>query len=123
MNPIVPRFARAPVPKPVPVVMNDVVPVWPARSRTLPEVVIEPGRRFGRLSPANRVAVVCVPTARVIDPADQSGLYLFDSFDHSGPRTALAPHLNYSPVFSSRLDQELSFAGIMTARLLNINML
>src|SRR3989442_9381652 len=50
---VVADLPRAPAPKPVPVVVDDVVAVRRARRRALPQLVIEPGRDRGRLAAAD----------------------------------------------------------------------
>src|SRR5262249_48788587 len=120
---VVTRLSGAPVPEPMPVVVNQVVAVTPAGRRPLPELVIEPGRRRRGLPTADRIAMVRVPAARVVDAPDLARAHGPDRLSQTRPGTALAPHLDDAIVLACRLDQQLALAGIVTARLLDVDVL
>ena len=77
MGAIVERFTGAPVPEPMPIVMNDIVVVRAPRRRSLPQFIIEPRGHGSRFSVANRGALVVVPGAAKIGPANRAAVQLF----------------------------------------------
>src|SRR5881409_2415384 len=69
---VVARLARAPVPEPMPVVVDDIVAVGASGRRALPEVVVEPARDRRFLAAAYRAAVTRIPGAPIIHAPDCS---------------------------------------------------
>src|SRR5207302_3097939 len=67
---VVAEFARAPMPEPVPVVVQNVVVEGTFRSWTLPKRVVQPLGDGGRLAVANRATTIRVPRAGEEDLAD-----------------------------------------------------
>src|SRR4051812_33704291 len=120
---VVSEFAVAPMPAPMPVVMHEVIDVRAFGSRPLPERVIEVGRNGHLFAVANRGARVVVPGAGIQDFPDHAGAELFHSFDHRRPTAALIAHLNNALVLAGGRDQQLAFVRVVTAWLLDIDML
>src|SRR5207244_9220003 len=120
---VVPRLARAPVPEPMPVVVDDIVAVEAPGRRALPEVVVEPARDRRFLAPAYRAAVIRIPGAPIIHAPDCSASRGLNRLDHTRPGTALAPHLDNAPLFRARLDEHLPLARVLAAWLLHVDVL
>ena len=120
---VVPRLARAPVPEPMPVVVDDIVAVEAPGRRALPEVVVEPARDRRFLAAAYRAAVTRIPGAPIIHAPDCSASRGLNRLDHTRPGTALAPHLDDAAVLRARLDQHLPLARVVAAWLLDVDVL
>src|SRR5712664_3163077 len=70
MRAVVERFARAVKPAPMPVVMNEIVYVWTARSRTLPEIIIQPRGNRRWFAVADGQTMIRIPAFPKISFAD-----------------------------------------------------
>src|ERR1035437_6968905 len=89
---VVERFAGAPVPEPMPVVMDQVAAVGAARGRALPELVVQPaGDRFG-LTASDGESLIGVPSAGKVGLADETSVDFLDRLLHVGERPALVAH-------------------------------
>src|SRR5882724_9344798 len=62
MRAVVERFARAVKPAPMPVVVDEIVNEWTARSRTLPEFIIQPLGNRRWFAMADGLTIICIPT-------------------------------------------------------------
>src|ERR1041385_3115443 len=63
MDAVVPKFGGAPMPEPMPVVVQDVVLEWPFGGGPLPQGVIKPIRHRGELAVSDGGAMIGVPAA------------------------------------------------------------
>jgi len=120
---VVAALAGAPVMKPVPRIMHNIVLIRAARRRALPQIPIQPLRRSNLVAFADRPALRRIPAARKTRRADQAAVNLFDHLLVHRGRTALAAHLENRAVFFSRLDQHLALAGVERHRFLHIDRL
>ena len=93
------------------------------RSRTLPNVPIEPFGHVHLLAGTDRAAIAAIPRLAEIDTADRALFDLFDTFYYIRPRTALVSHLEQAAVFRSSLDQHFSFVRRITARFFEVDIL
>src|SRR6266545_3788348 len=121
VNAVVAQFAVAPVPAPMPMVVDEIIDIRPLRRGSLPEGVIKPGRHRQRFAASDGAPRVVVPATRERDPADFSGARLGDGLDHPRPAPALIAHLHEAFVFAGRGDHQLAFARVVAARFLHIN--
>src|SRR5712671_1039835 len=103
MRAVVERFARAVKPAPMPVVMNEIVNEWTARSRTLPEIVIQPFGNRRWFTVADGHTMIRIPTFAKISFADEAIVNLRNDFAHVPGRTALRAHLHDALIFIHRL--------------------
>src|SRR5204862_5062279 len=94
VNAIVPDFAGAPVPKPVPVVVQNIVAIRFLRGGALPQRIVQPSRRRRRLASTDRRSMVGIPGAREKNFPYLAGFHGFNSFDHPWPASALVAHLH-----------------------------
>src|SRR5690606_32432192 len=122
MLPIVERLARSPVPEPMPVVMDDVVPVRLPGCRSLPELVVEPIRNCHLLTRTDRIPVVGVPSFGKIDLADFSVVNRLNRFFDIGPGSPLVPHLDYVAILFLHLHQPFPFLRIVAGGFFQIDM-
>src|SRR5262249_15478795 len=107
---VVAQFAIAPVPEPVPVVVQVIGAERPAWSGALPHVVIEPFGNLACFAAANRGPVVDVPSLGEVGAANGSLADFLDPFNYLGPAAALVAHLHVPFVLAGCLDQQLPFA-------------
>src|SRR2546421_6308761 len=70
MRAVVERFAGAVNPAPMPVVMNEIVNEWTARSWTLPEIIIQPFGNRRWFAVADGRTTIRIPTFAKISFAD-----------------------------------------------------
>ena len=123
MDAIVAQLAVSPVPLPMPVVVHHVIDERLLRGRPLPARPVEPRGNFGRLAVADARPAIVVPGAGIEDLADCATLDQLDSLRQHGTAPPLASHLNHTVVFARGFDRQLSFPRIVTARLLDIDVL
>src|SRR5205823_1455642 len=109
---VVSQLAVAPVPEPMPFVMEVVIVKRPARRRTLPEIIVEPVGNRRWLAPANGWAVVRVPSLRIISAANDTAANLLDGFGDFGPTPPLRSQLDQTVVLAGRLDHQLALAWV-----------
>ena len=95
----------------------------PTRRRAFPHFVVESLRRLGQLAVADRRAIGEVPGFRQIGSADDAIVKFLDRFDVVSVASALIAHLHLPLVLSGRLDEQLAFAGIVAARLFDVDVL
>src|SRR5690349_10537368 len=107
----------------MPIVVHEIIQVGPLRGRTLPERVIEIGGNGHLLSSSDRGARVNIPGPRIEHAPDDAGTKLFHGLDDCGPTSSLVAHLDHAFVLAGCLDEQLAFAWIVAARLLDIDML
>ena len=122
MRSVVQSLAGTPVPEPVPVVMHDVVLVFPSRSRPLPEIPVQPFRYRNGLAGTDRRPVVHIPRLRIVHLADGACLEFIDSGNHIGPGPSLVADLDYGAVFRHGPDKHVILCRIVACRLLKIYM-
>src|SRR5262245_34454154 len=86
MDTVVPQLPVPEIPKPVPVVVNEILVVRLHRSRPDPQIPIQPRRRFLRLLKSDRIAIPWKEEVGLIHVADFA---VVDEFD--GPPEAAPP--------------------------------
>src|SRR5437588_1520972 len=123
MNAVVPKFAGAPIPEPVPIIVYDIVLEGPLGSRPLPQCIIEPVGNRRRLAAANGWALIGVPGTSKKQFAEFTSMQSSDGLDDPRPTAALVAHLNNTLMSARRRDHELAFAQIVAAGLLDIDVL
>ncbi len=121
MDAVIAELAGAPVPKPVPVVMDEIVHVRLFGSGTFPERIVEPLRNGNFLAVADGGAVVGVPTAGESGLADFATFESINGFNHPRPTAALIAHLHNAFVFARGFDDQFAFVKILAARLFDID--
>ncbi len=118
---VIAELAVAPVPEPVPVVVDDVVAVGAFRRGALPEIVIEP-LRHGRFFPAaDRWAETGVIAAGGQHAADHAGFHGLDGGDDVRHAAALVAHLDAPPVMAGGPDDHLGLPRVVAGRLLDVD--
>ena len=120
---VVADLAGSPPLEPVPVVVHDVVAIRRARRRSLPQLVIQGWTARAPACRARSRARVGVPGAHEIRASDRAVLDRLERLDRSRRRALLRAHLHDAPVFLLRFDQQLAFARIVSARLLEVDVL
>ena len=123
MGAVVARLRGAPVPEPVPVVVDHVVLVGAARGRALPQVVVEGRRHLDELPAADGAAVVGVPAPGEVGPTDHPLAQPLHGLDGPRERAALGAHLDGPPALPRRLDEHLALAGVVECGLLQVDVL
>src|SRR5262249_5959930 len=118
---VVAQLAVAPVPEPVPVVVQVVGAEGPPRGRALPQLVIQPLRPVGGGAAAGGGAVVEVPRLGQVGPADGALAHLLDGLDHAGPAAALVAHLHLPVVPAGGGHHQLALARVVAAGLLDVD--
>src|ERR1043166_2099806 len=121
MNAVVAEFARAPVPKPVPIVVNDIILEWPLGRGSLPKGVIQPFRNRRRLAMTDSGTMVRVPGTREKHFANLAAAQRGNRLDDPWPASPLVSHLHDAFVFARRRDHQLALVQIMAAGLLDVN--
>src|SRR5262249_13508848 len=99
-NSVISQLSLAPVPEPLPVVMNAVVVMWRPWGRSLPELVVDMRRRGGLLANSHGWPIVVVPAPRAINVADCALAQLGHGFDHARRAPALRAHLHRALVLA-----------------------
>src|ERR1039458_5568521 len=120
---VVAKFAGAPIPEPMPVVMDDIILEWPFGRGPLPQGIIEPLRHGGRFAVADRGAVIGVPPTGKAHPAKLASVQGVDGLNHPRPTAALVAHLHDALVFARSGHHEFALAQVVAARFLDIDML
>ena len=123
MRSVVGQLAAAPVPAPVPVVVDHVVEVGPLRRRPLPERVVEPVRHRCRAPVPDARAVGMVPASGGMRLADDPAVQEIHHLADHRPAAALVAHLDPPPVLPRGRHHPLRLAGVVAARLLHIDVL
>src|SRR5262245_22347826 len=123
VDPVVAQLAVAPVPEPVPVVVEVVVLERPVRGRALPQLVVEALRRVGLFAPADRRAVVEVPRLGQVRPAEDAVAQLLSRLDVVAVAAALVAHLDVALVLAGGGDEQLPLARVVAAGLLDVHVL
>src|SRR5262249_18442280 len=116
---VVAELAVAPVPEPVPVVVQDVVAIRPARRWSLPEGIVEPLGEGHLAAAAARGPGVAVAAAGELGPADRAAPDPLDGLDDLRPAPPLVAHLDDPVMLAGRRDQQLALAGVVAARFLD----
>src|SRR5205823_6451505 len=98
MRTVVERFAGAPIPGPMPVVMNQIVAKGFARRRALPQFVVQCRGNFGGLTVSDRGPSIGVPSAREVGLADCALVNLSNRLLQIRERAALSAHLQHALV-------------------------
>src|SRR5207247_10796364 len=109
MNAVVPKFAGAPIPEPVPIIMYDIVLERPFGSRPLPQRIIEPVGNRRRLAAANGRALIGVPGTSKKQFAEFPSIQRSDGLNDPRPTAALVAHLHNTLMFARRRDHQLAF--------------
>src|SRR5206468_5023062 len=112
------QLAGPPVPKPVPVVVEDVVLERPLGRRALPQGVVEVCRHRDRLAAADAGPDVVVPAPGEQDASDLAGLHDLYCLDVLRPTSPLRALLDNALVLPRRLDEQLALVGVVAAGLL-----
>ena len=120
---VVAELAVAPVPEPVPIVVNVVGAEFLLRSGALPERPIQASRNGAGLSFADRRARIEVIGARAEEASDFARAQALDGFADPAPRAALRAVLNVPLVFAGGFDEEFAFARVMGAEFFEIDVL
>src|SRR5690606_13504015 len=115
------HLTGAPVPEPVPIVVQDVVAERLARGGPLPELIVEMGGGGTAFADADRVTGVGVPAAGVVDGTDVAAAYALDPLGDLRPRAALVAHLDYARVAAGGFDDQLALARVVARRLLYVD--
>jgi len=120
---VVAQLAGAPMPEPVPVVMDHVVAERSLRRRSLPQPPVQP-RRHGRgLAMTDRTAGTVVPAAREENPADGPGAQLLHRLDDRGRAAALRADLDNTVEFLRRRRRQFAFIRVVAGWFFAIDML
>src|SRR5262249_28000462 len=98
MNAVITKFARAPVPEPVPVVVQNVVAIRLFRRRTLPHRIIKPIRNWHDFSMTDGTAMIGIPGSSEEHFSNFTGVKGVNRFNHPGPTAALVSHLDNTVV-------------------------
>src|SRR5207248_6861756 len=120
---VIPQLARAPVPEPVPVVVDEVVAILALGRGPLPEVVIQPAGNRRGLPMADGWPRIVVPTAREQHPTDLAATQALNGFNNSRHAAPLSAELNNPVMLTGRRDHHLAFAGIVAGGFLHIDVL
>src|SRR5262245_53315314 len=121
MHAVVAKFARAPIPKPVPVVMQQIVTIRLLGRGSLPYRIIKPLRHGRSFALADGGAMIGVPAARKCHATNLSPLERVHGFIDPWPAPALIAHLHHAFVLPRRSDDHFAFVKIMAAGLLDIH--
>ena len=119
---VVAALGSTPIAEPVPVVVDDVVAVFAARSRALPKFPIEPLRDCGRLAAANRSTIRHIPALAPLEFPDNSARTdVINRLLVRERSAALVAHLEYHARLVPGVDENLAFTRAEAARLLDID--
>src|ERR1043166_6913306 len=119
---VVAEFAGAPMPEPMPVVVNEIVVIFAFGCRSLPERVVEIGRSGRGFAMADRAAHVIVPAARKKDATDFTAADLLDGLDDSGHAAALRAELHLPVELARRGHHQFAFVRIVAGGFFDIDM-
>src|SRR2546426_3543528 len=102
VNAVVGQFTAAPMPAPMPIVMNEVVHVWPLWRGSLPHQVIQVCRNRHWLAMANRSPRTGVDCAGIKNLANHALTHLLHRLDQCRKTAPLVPHLHHALVLARR---------------------
>src|SRR5690606_8968999 len=122
MRTIVQGFTCTPMPKPMPVVMYQVILEFSPRCRSLPQFKIQPIGYGYFFSYTNGWTIVGIPGSGIIHLTYRPTMHLLYTFDYIRPRSPLITHLDNVLVLVDRRNQQFTFTGIVSTRFLQVHM-
>ena len=123
MRTVIAQLSVAPVPKPVPIVVDDVLSIRSPRSGTLPHLVVEVIRRHTIGLGADGPADTAKESPSEINFANHTRMQLLHRLAISCAAATLIAHLHTALVLVGRLDHPLSFLRIVRRRFFHIDVL
>lgn len=119
---VVAEFAGAPVPEPMPIVMDDIGLEGAFGGGTLPEGVVEPVGDGGGLAAADGTAAVGVPGAGEADGAEFAGAYFEEGLLDPGDGATLEADLDHLTGLLGGGDQPFAFLRVMADGFFEVHM-
>ena len=107
----------------MPIVVNDIVPVLCARSRSLPQIPIQMRRNADLPADTYGRTVVHIPRLGIMNMSYITCLKFVNGSYDIRPGATLIAHLNHLAILDRSTHKHLVFSRVMTCRFLKIDML